>query len=225
MSASILRSASAAADAARAAVAGRVGELQVATLHSVAHGVLPAAIGAWVRAHPGVHVETLEFGHPDILAAAMAGGAADIAVGPGDVTWSGPSWTLGSEEFVLVLPLDDPSLAGATPVLPLESLAHRRWVLFADDHGLSSVVARACAAAGFTPRAAARTYHTGSAIELASAGIGPALVPANAIGPDFERCVAHPAVPIHRELVAYTRPRPSSLARAFVDILVDHATV
>jgi DNA-binding transcriptional LysR family regulator len=216
------------AEATRAARAvGRLagGELQVATLQSIALGIIPPAIRAWRYEHPRVRVQIREFGHIDLLAAEMLHGGADIAIGPPPAGWTGTSRPLGPEEFVVVLPYDDVALQPERRTIDLRTLADRPWVLYAPDFGLTPIVTEACSRAGFTPRAAARTHHTATAIELAAAGLGPALVPSNVIGPDYERCIMRPDPPILRELAAFTRPYVSPPAAAFIETLADHATL
>jgi DNA-binding transcriptional LysR family regulator len=126
---------------------------------------------------------------------------------------------------VVVLPYDDIELQPGRRSIDLRTLADRPWVLYAPDFGLTPIVSEACSRAGFTPRAAARTHHTATAIELAAAGLGPALVPSNVIGPDFECCIVRPDPPILRELAAFTRPYVSPPAAAFIETLADHATL
>ncbi|MCW2884575.1 MAG: hypothetical protein QOE54_4283 [Streptosporangiaceae bacterium] len=211
--------------AARAVGRLEAGELRIATLHSIALGIIPAAIQAWRRDHPRVRVQVHEFTHVDLLTAEMAHGVADVAVGPRPEGWDGPRRSLGSEEFMVVLPEGDPLLRADRGSITLERLADRPWVLYTPDVGLAAVVAQACAQAGFIPRAAVRTHHTATAIELAAAGLGPALVPGNVIGPDFASCALYPDPLIRRELVAFTRPRPAPSALAFIDVLTEHATL
>ncbi|MCD0449639.1 LysR family transcriptional regulator [Actinocorallia sp. API 0066] len=208
----------AAAEAARAAARLEGGELRVAALHSMAMGLVPPALGAWRRAHPAVRVALTEYAHIDLLAEAMAGGEADIAVGTDPEGWPGPRHVLGEEELLLVLPADEPLLRRPGGV-PLALLADRPWVLYAADFGLSPLVARAFAQAGFAPRAAARVHHTATAVELAAAGLGPALVPADVIGARHAAHTARPATPVVRRLVAFTRPDPSPAALAFTALL------
>jgi DNA-binding transcriptional LysR family regulator len=217
-----------AAEAVRAARAvGRLsaGELRVATLQSIALGIIPAAIRAWRHEHPRVRVRIREFVHIDLLVAEMLHGGADVAVGPDPPAWNGPRRPLGPEELMLVLPFDDAELSGAPQSVDLRRLADRPWVLYAPDFGLAPVVTAACSRAGFTPRASVRTHHTATAVELAAAGLGPALVPGNVIGPDFRRCTIRPDPPIRRELVAFTRPYVSPPASAFIETLAQHATL
>ncbi|WP_344243357.1 LysR family transcriptional regulator substrate-binding protein, partial [Actinocorallia libanotica] len=214
----------AAIEAARAASRLEAGELRVAALHSMAMGIVPPAIGAWRRAHPAVHVELTEFAHIDLLVEAMARGEADIAVGTEPEGWPGPLRPLGEEELLVVLPPDDPLLERhRRSGIPLESLADRPWVLYAPDFGLAPLVLRACARAGFTPRAAARVHHTATAVELASAGLGPALVPRDVVRARHAAYVLRPAEPIVRGLVAFTRAEPSPAALAFTELLAGRA--
>ncbi|WP_214404135.1 LysR family transcriptional regulator [Pseudonocardia lacus] len=204
--------------AARQAVGLDCGELEVATVYSVALGVLPPALRAWHRAHPDVRVRLIEHRHVDELAEAMAGGQADVAVGPVPEEWEGPVRALGEEEFVVVLPPDDPAARGAG-LLDLAELADRRWVHYAPGHGLADLLDRACAAAGFSPRPAVRTEQTAAAPVLAATGLGPALTPSNIVPAGFDGALRWPDPPITRRLVAYTRGEPDPLTAAFLDAL------
>ncbi|GLY88684.1 LysR family transcriptional regulator [Actinoallomurus iriomotensis] len=201
------------------------GELRVATLRSIALGIIPQAIRVWRHEHPRVRVRIREFGHIDLLAAEMLHGGADVGIGPAPAGWTGRCRILGLEEFFVILPYDDPELWNCGGSIDLRRLADRPWVLYAPEFGLASFAGAAFARAGFTPRASVRTHHTATAVELAAAGLGPALVPGNVIGPDFERCTIRPEPPIHRELVAFTRQYVSPPASAFIETLAEHATL
>ncbi|MEU0792170.1 LysR family transcriptional regulator [Amycolatopsis sp. NPDC005961] len=219
------------ADAERARCAARLasgttaGELQVATVYSMSLGVLPPALRVWRRDRPGVDVRLIEFRHADELRDAMAAGEADVALGPLPPGWTGPVRELGVEEFVVVLPADGASEASPTGVVDLATLADCAWVHYAPGNGLAELVDAACAAAGFRPRAAVRTEQTAAAPILAAAGLGPALVPANVLPVRFEGGVLRPSTPVRRTLAAYTRAAPDPLTTAFIDTLVEHATV
>ncbi|WP_020670091.1 LysR family transcriptional regulator [Amycolatopsis nigrescens] len=218
------------ADAERAGVAARqasglaAGELSIATVYSVTLGVLPPALRAWRRSHPGVHIRLFEHRHADELRAAMTAGQADLAVGPEPADWDGAARTLGVEEFAVLLPAGDRS-AGRGPRLDLAVLADREWVHYAPGNGLADVLEQACAAAGFQPAAAIRTEQTAAAPVLASAGLGPALVPANVIPPRFDGEVRWPDPPVRRGLAAYTRGTPDPLTAAFVELLAEKASL
>src|SRR3954470_14664603 len=201
------------------------GELRIATLHSIALGVVPAAIRAWRLAHPEVSFELHEYVNIDQLAEEMRLGIADVAVSSRPRRWDGPLRSLGLEDLVVVLAVDDPLVRGRRRRVRLEQLAERPWVLYRPENGLTPTVADACAAAGFVPRAAVRTYHTATAMQLAAAGLGPALVPANVVEPGFTGAMLWPDPPVRRELVAFTRDDPGALVTAFSDVLAEHAVL
>ncbi|WP_051732883.1 LysR family transcriptional regulator [Kitasatospora phosalacinea] len=175
--------------AARRAAGLEEGELEVATVHSVALGLLPPVLRAWRARYPGVPVRLREYPHARLLRDAAAAGRADLAVGPSPDGWDGPVRELGVEEFALVLPPDDPLAGAPDGALPLAALADRDWVHYAPGHGLAEVLDAACARAGFLPRAAVRTEQTSAAPVLAAAGLGPALVPATVLPPALDAAV------------------------------------
>lgn len=201
------------------------GLLRIGTLGSIALGVIPAAIRAWRLANPEVSFEVYEFLSVDQLADQMRLGVADVAVAPNPRGWDGPMRKLGVEELVVVLAVDDPLVQGGRRNIALDRLADRPWTLYTADNGLAPVVAEACAAAGFQPRPAVRTHHTATAVQLAAAGLGPALVPENVIEPGFAGALLRPDPPVSRDLVAFTRADPSPLVDAFIAVLVEHAVI
>lgn len=214
------------ADAERARCAARrasgleSGELQVATVYSVGLGVLPPVLHVWRQAHPGVRIRLFEHRHADELRDAMTAGEADVAVGPPPQGWDGWVRALGDEEFVVVVPADDPAASGDATTIALTALADRDWVHYAPGNGLADVLDQACAAAGFQPRAAVHTEQSAAAPQLAAAGLGPALVPANVIPPTFTGRLLRPDPPVHRALAAYTRGQPDPVTTAFVEMLI-----
>jgi DNA-binding transcriptional LysR family regulator len=216
-----------AADEARRALHGDAGPerfgLRIATLYSLALGILPPAIRAWRTAHPRARVELREYANAEELAAQTALGVADVGVGPRPRRWSGPLTVLGEEELVVVLPSDDPLARRRR--LRLAALADRSWVLYATDNSLAPVVERACADAGFIPRAAVRTRHTATAVALAAAGLGPALAPRSIIEPSLQAALIRPDPPVRRELVAYTTPGRAEPAASFIALLADRGAV
>jgi DNA-binding transcriptional LysR family regulator len=201
------------------------GQIRIGTLHSIALGVIPAAIRAWRLSNPEVSFELHEYIAIDDLTEQMRLGVADVAVGPPPRGWDGPVRTLGWEELVVVVAVDDPLVQKRGRTVRLEQLAERPWVLYSPDNGLSPVVLDACAAAGFVPRAAVRTHHAATAVQLAAAGLGPALVPENAVEPGFTGAMLRPEEAVTRELVAFSRARPSPLVSAFSDVLAEHAVI
>jgi DNA-binding transcriptional LysR family regulator len=161
-----------------------------------------------------------EFGHRLELEQNVRSGVADIAVGPRPLQETGPVERLGWEEFVVVVGPRDPLWRiDARVRVPLETLADRRWVLFPPAHGLSELIATACARAGFVPRGAVQTQQVEAAARLAAAGVGVAIVPDDIVPAELQSSVRRLARPIVRELTAYTRTEWSPAARAFLDVL------
>ncbi len=192
------------------------GELEIATVRSLAVGVLPAVIGEFRRRHPGVRIWLREFAHRERMNEAVLSGLSDIAVGPRPGDWQGQLLPLGWEEFVVVLPRSDP-LAQDGEQVNLRQLADREWVLYEFGHGLDDVVKFACAQAGFTPRPSLRTGQAEAAVRLAASGLGVALVPVNLVPEHLAPSTRHLRQPIVRRLAAYTRTQFSPAAAAFAD--------
>jgi DNA-binding transcriptional LysR family regulator len=188
------------------------GELEIATVGTVALGLLPPVLRRWRTRHRGLVVRVHEHRDAPTLAQAVMEGTADMGIGPRPPEWSGPLESLGWEEFVVILP------HGA---VKLAALADREWVLFEREHALGQLVERLCAAEGFTPRAAVRSAQIAGVAALAVAGLGPALVPTNIVTPAVRSSVRPLDPPRARELCAFTRSEWSPLAHAFLDLVAE----
>jgi DNA-binding transcriptional LysR family regulator len=203
---------------ARSALGLEAGELEVATVTSVAFGVLPPAFEHWRERYPGTTIALREYTHRRALDDAVRLGIGDIAVGPRPPQWHGPVVELGWEEFVAVLPASDP-LAKSKRPLPLEELAERDWVLFGPEHGLSELILEACARAGFAPRRTVETGQVAAAGHLVAAGLGVTIIPSNVVPPGINAAIRRLKPPLARRLVAFTRQDWSPLAAAFLEVL------
>jgi DNA-binding transcriptional LysR family regulator len=191
------------------------GTLEIATLGSMAIGVLPDAVTAWRRVHPDVAVNVVSYRHRDALEAAVASGVGDLAIGPPPRRWSGETTIVGREEFVVLLSADDP--AAKAERIGLASLAEREWVAFDRDHGLAEWLYAACARAGFTPKLAAQLGEVAAVVRLAAAGVGPAFVPANVVPPGLDAATCGLRRPVYRDIAAYARTRFPHQARPLLD--------
>src|SRR5437763_668990 len=126
---------------ARSALAVELGELEIATVLSMAVGLLPRHIGIWHERHPNVSIRLHEFRHRTLLEDAVEQGVADFAVGPQPITaWDGPLETVAWEEFVIVVGSSD-ELAARRSVR-LEELRDLELALSHPDHGLARLVQR-----------------------------------------------------------------------------------
>jgi DNA-binding transcriptional LysR family regulator len=194
------------------------GELEVATVTSVAIGVLPSAFRTWHERYPATTIALREYTHRSALDEAVRMGVGDIAVGPRPAHWRGPVVDLGWEEFVVVLPTSDP-LAKTARSVSLQDLADRDWVLFGADHGLSALVLDVCARAGFTPRRTVQTAQVAAAGHLAAAGLGVTIIPGNVVPQGLDAAIRSLASPLVRQLVAFSRQDWPPLAEAFLHAL------
>lgn len=201
--------------AAQAAAQLKGGTLEIATLGSLAIGLLPDAVTAWRRVHPDVAVNVVTYRHRDALEAAVASGVGDLAIGPPPRRWSGEATVVGREEFVVLLSADDP--AAKAQRIGLASLAKRDWVAFARDQGLADWLYAACARAGFTPKLAAQLDEVAAVVQLAAAGVGPALVPANVVPRELDAAVCGLRPPVYRDIAAYARARFPHQAQPLLD--------
>lgn len=206
--------------AARMAYGLEAGELEIATVMSIAIGLLPDSIRSLREKHPGILVELHEYLKREVMEDDVRSGVADIAIGPRPRHWDGPVASLGWEEFVLVLPEGDPLLDDAGPV-QLSDLADRRWVLPAPDAGMAPLVAGACRDAGFIPVPAVHSRQVEALARLAACGLGPTMLPSNVIPPDLVHLTRRSRRPLARELAAYTRTEWSPVAQAYLETLWD----
>jgi len=216
---------SAAAHAARAAEAARerLGvpsrELGVATVTSLAVGLLPAALARWHRVHSETTVYLHEFPHRAEMHLAVRGGLGDLGIGPRPSNWPGPIHPLGWEEFVIVLPAYDSLAQNGNKSVALSKLADRDWVLLDPAHGLSDLTLRACAQAGFVPRAAVRTGQVTAAAALAAAGLGPTLLGSHVVPEGLDAALLRVRPRQVREVVAFTRSAWSPAAEEFIELI------
>ncbi|MEV6768833.1 LysR family transcriptional regulator [Nocardia sp. NPDC051030] len=192
------------------------GELEIAAVQSVSFGVLPRVLRQWRKHHPGIRIRVFEHRHANELAAAMAAGRADVAIGPQPVGWRGPVRHVCSMDFVVVTAGDDP-LSAVGDRLRLADLAERDWVHYSPDNGLSEVLDTSCAAAGFNPRIAMQTDQTAAVPMMSAAGIGVGLVPVEALAPHYDGRILWPQPPIRRDLYVYARAEPDPMVTAFMD--------
>jgi DNA-binding transcriptional LysR family regulator len=202
----------------RAALDLERGELELATVLSLAVGFLPRTIRVWHEHYPRVSIRLHEFVHRRQLEAAVQEGVADLAIGPMPLhEWDGPLERVGFEEFVIVVARNDP-LANRKSIR-LEELADREWVLYHPDHGLAGIVEEICRRAGFSPHGTVRTSQAEGAARLAAAGLGPTLVPDNIVLPGLDGAILRLEPRVVREIAAFTRTEWTSTAQAFVGLL------
>ena len=202
---------------ARGAAGLEFGVLEIATLPTLVEAILLEPIGQWQFEHAGFAIRIKEFALQSAMIESVAIGEGDLAIGVKPPQWSGEVTDLGWEQFVAVLPPDDP-LAERGDAIPLEALAERNWVLYEPSNGLADYVAAACALAGFRPRMSVLTSQVHVAISLAAAGLGVALVPSMNV-PKTLASTRRLRKPIAWQLAAFSRAEFSAPAAKFVSLL------
>lgn len=228
-----LKAAEDARKAAREVLSGEAGELVIATVLSIAAGILPPSLLRWHTDNPKIPVTLLEYAHRRTLEESVASGAGDLAVGPTPKQWGGPVIDLGHEIFVLYLAPDDPILKKVQPyegevpkgapqsrgVLPVSALHAHSWITFEGNHGLGEFIREYMQSANVTPDFVFHTGQIDSAVKLAGAGAGVALLPANALPMDGPGVAVEPFPALTRDLAVYSRTKLSPTAKRYVELL------
>jgi len=205
--------------AVRNSVAGVGGELTVVSIRSVASNVLPGSITAWHARHPETLLNLRDHHHRKLLETALEAGEGDVGIGPRPRNWDGTLHRIGFEEFVLVS--SDKELLAAASADPA-TLSDVSWIVFDPSHGLSEVMELFFERYGITPRVAARSAQVEAAMSLALDGLGVTLLPENVVPLELRPVhTARAGAGVFRELVAYTKGQPSSLAHRYVDLLLE----
>ncbi|MCU1499473.1 MAG: transcriptional regulator [Acidimicrobiales bacterium] len=176
--------------------------LTIGIVSSLAATILPPALAAWREDESAVTVRVREHLRRDELVDSLQRSDSAVAIAAPPDGWPGEVVALGWERYVLVLPPGSPLLGrGRAP--GLEALAEVEWVLFDADHGLHDLVQQACADAGFSPRPAVRTRQIDTAVRLAAAGLGPAIVPAISVPTEHAGLVAPFRPALRRQVAAF----------------------
>lgn len=199
------------------AICGEQGDVRFATVLSIAAGLAPDALLAWRQRRPDARAYLHEYRSSQELERSTLQGLHDFAVGPKPSVEFEVTEYVGSEEFVVVLPEGDPLLDSAT--VDIAMLGDRPWVLYAREHGLSSVLHDIFSAAGIAPEGAASTRQTDVAVRLATVGLGPAIVPDNTVPQPLRRFTRPMATPLLRELYLYSPTPIPALGKSFLEEL------
>ena len=136
----------------RSALALEAGELEIATVLSMAVGLLPRHIGVWHERHPNVVDPAARVPAPHPARGRRRAGRRrlrDRAAARAPLGRPARDRRLGGVRRRRA-PTDDPLATRRSD--RLEELADREWVLYHPDHGLAGIVEEVCRRAGFGPR-------------------------------------------------------------------------
>lgn len=162
------------------------GRVTVGTVRGAPLGRLADVLGQFRRAHPGVDL-TVRESESRTLLADLTHGTVDLAL----VGLSGPAPDGVTTRTLLDAPVGAVVAAGdawaSRRQITLAQVCERALVTLAPGTGVRTALDAACQDHGLTPRIGFEVGTVGSAIELARAGLGVAVVPTDpsmTVGPD-----------------------------------------
>ncbi|UUU36756.1 LysR substrate-binding domain-containing protein [Streptomyces sp. CA-210063] len=197
--------------------AGHGGLLHVGAFGTANVSLMPAALRALQEVRPEVEVIAVE-GPTDTLMRRLADGTLDLAV-VSDYPYGLPSadgvttTELFEDELLVALPREHP-LAGSGGPVDLCELRDEAWLQNAYGDR-PTMLADACARAGFTPRKVIRIAEWTGKFGYVAAGLGVAMVPslaARAVPDELVLCrLADPALRRTVHVALPTTPLPAAL--------------
>jgi DNA-binding transcriptional LysR family regulator len=199
--------------------AGETGTLRVGVYQSVGTRILPAIIGRFAEAWPGVEVRLTEAASDEGLLELVAPGQLDLTFGVLPMP-DGPfeAVELMHDPFVLVTAVGSP-LAGFTGVPSLQLIGEQRLIGFRSCRSTRWLEGE-LRAAGHEPNFVFRSEDNGTVQAMAGAGLGTAIVPALAVdrGDPSIRVIATDLEPRRIALMWHRDRYRAPAAQAFVDI-------
>jgi DNA-binding transcriptional LysR family regulator len=199
--------------------AGETGTLRVGVYQSVGTRILPAIIGRFSEAWPGVEVQLREAASDDGLMDLVEPGLLDMTFGVLPIP-DGPfdGVELIRDPFVLVVPSTSP-LAGMQGFPSLELIGDQKLIGFRSCRSTKWVETQ-LRMAGKEPNFVFRSEDNGTVQAMAGAGLGSALVPLLAVDTEDQRVAVIPTdLEARRIALMWHRNRyRSPAAREFVEI-------
>src|SRR5690349_5894890 len=199
--------------------AGETGRLRIGVYQSVGTRILPAIIGRFSHAWPGVEVQLMEANSDEGLMDMVEPGRLDLTFGVLPLP-DGPfdGVELLSDPFVLVVAATSP-LAGRTTVPSIELIGEQRLIGFRSCRSTKWVESQ-LRAAGTEPNFVFRSEDNGTVQAMAGAGLGSALVPLLAVDTtDPAICILPTDLEPRRIALMWHRDRyRSPAAQEFVEI-------
>jgi DNA-binding transcriptional LysR family regulator len=173
----VLEEASAALAATRDSLTG---PLRIGAFPSAARVILPSALVALGRDHPGLELMVTELDPVDVPDA-LRGGALDVALTfVYDYVPAAPDPALESEpllEEVVYLTTADPAQANIGERTSIDDWRAAPWIAGSPGTLCHTLIIRACEASGFTPRIRHYADDFGTVLALVAAGQGVSLIP------------------------------------------------
>ncbi|OAI95076.1 LysR family transcriptional regulator [Pseudomonas putida] len=214
-----------AADVARRAQLGELGEMKIGFTSSAPfNSSIPKAIYSFRQRFPAVHLNLKEMSSRDVADALLDESIEVGLMRPLTLPESLVATELFREPLVAVLNADHPLVEGSEQGLELKALANEPFVFFPRSYGsgLHAQLLSLARQAGFTPHFAQEAAEVMTIIGLVSAGLGVSVLPAS-----FQRMRIDGVV--YRTLLdadavtavwlVQRREQASAMANAFVGLL------
>ena len=205
---------------AQAAAAGWSGRLRLAFVSSIAYGPLPGWLRSFSNLQPELQLDLRE-ATLDVQLAAFAAGEIDagfVLHAPGAAPPGLTAWRALTEPLVMALPAGHP--LAARRVLDFATVAGEPLVIFPRviAPSLFDAVLGFYRARGFTPRIAQEAIQMQTIVNLVSAGIGVAWVPASLMQLQRPGVVYRPlkGAPLHCETSLVWREGAPPVVARFV---------
>jgi DNA-binding transcriptional LysR family regulator len=193
----------------------RRGHVGIGATPSLSATLLPAVLGRFHSAHPGISLTVAEQGSTHLLQG-LASGELDLALAVLPVHHPDIDRTVLAIEELVVVIRDDHPLASRRRI-GISDLADVPIVMFREGYDLRATALAAFADAGRTPRVSVEGGEMGSVISLAAEGLGAAIIPSIVAITDPRLHVLRLKQPfLTREIALVRRSdrRPSSAAAA-----------
>jgi DNA-binding transcriptional LysR family regulator len=197
--------------------AGQEGRLTIGCVGSATYSLLPQLVRALRETLPRVEVSVRGEMLAPAQLTALHSGAIDVALLRPPVDHPGIDVeTIRRDPLLAVLPADHPLAARDT--LTVADLRQEAFVAHAGNGRsvMSSIVAAACADAGFVPTVRHEVTETSTLVTLVAAGLGVAIVPAPSAALDIAGVRYRPLLPttLGVDLLAATRSAGSGVSEA-----------
>jgi DNA-binding transcriptional LysR family regulator len=194
--------------------AGTGGRIRIACAETMTAWVLVPVLRSWRRRFPDVELDLKEYTSADRMLEVLAGGGADIIVGPRPTSTDEHTEVLGREEIVVVASPEH-RFSGMDAV-PLAELAGEPLVHYDPGNGFGVWVDQFAAGQGVVlPAPVLRTGSPRTAAQLAAAGMGVTLVPFSALTSRPSGAVRSLDPPELRDVVVIVAAPHDDLLRRF----------
>ncbi|MBA1289916.1 LysR family transcriptional regulator [Pseudomonas japonica] len=217
-----------AADVARRAQLGELGELKIGFTSSAPfNSSIPTAIRAFRQAFPAVHLHLREMSSQEVADALLEKRVEVGIMRPLPLADTLHAVELFREPLVAVVNASHPLATMPGDGLPMAALAEQPFVFFPRSYGsgLYAQLLSLAQAAGFSPHFAQEATETMTIIGLVSAGLGVSVLPASFRSIRIDGVVYRPLLDTAAEsavwLVRRTGPG-SAMGEAFTRLLLGH---